>query len=93
MRYTIRRDGAEQELIIQEPLRPEEQLKKLKDEYEKLQDDGQEADALKSLDTQIKQLEKQLSGIRQRYEGNAPQLVYSDILWGLFNSTEFAFNH
>ena len=38
-------------------------------------------------------LERQLAGIRQRYEGNAPQLIYADIFWGLFNSTEFAFNH
>ncbi|HLQ45175.1 MAG TPA: DUF1549 domain-containing protein, partial [Planctomycetaceae bacterium] len=79
--------------VDQQYRRGEDQLKKLKDEYQKLQDDGQEAAALTTLDSQIKQLEKQLSGIRQRYEGNAAQLVYSDVLWGLFNSTEFAFNH
>jgi len=79
--------------VDQQYRRGEDQLKKLKDEYQKLQDDGQEAAALTTLDNQIKQLEKQLSGIRQRYEGNAAQLVYSDVLWGLFNSTEFAFNH
>ena len=79
--------------VDQQYRRGEDQLKKLKDEYQKLQDDGQEAAALTTLDSQIKQLEKQLSGIRLRYEGNAAQLVYSDVLWGLFNSTEFAFNH
>jgi hypothetical protein len=73
--------------------RGDEQLKKLKADYEKLQDDGQEAAALTGLDNQIKQLERQLASIRQRFEGNAVQLVYADILWGLFNSTEFAFNH
>lgn len=73
--------------------RGDEQLKKLKADYKKMQDDGQEASALTGLDNQIKQLERQLASIRQRYEGNASLLVYADILWGLFNSTEFAFNH
>ena len=53
----------------------------------------QEAPALASLEKQIQGLEKQQAGIRQRFEGSAAQLVYADILWGLFNSTEFAFNH
>lgn len=73
--------------------RGDEQLKKLKAELEERQNAGQEAAALAGLDNQIKSLERQLSGIRQRYEGSAEQLVYADILWGLFNSTEFAFNH
>ena len=73
--------------------RGEEQLKKLKADYEKLRNEGQEATSLTTLDNQIKNLERQLASTRQRYEGNATQLVFADILWGLFNSTEFAFNH
>ena len=73
--------------------RAEEQLKRLKADYEKLRDDGQEAAALTNLDNQIRNQERQLASIRQRFEGNATLLVYGDILWGLFNSTEFAFNH
>jgi len=73
--------------------RSEEQLKRMKAELEKLRQDGQEAAALATLETQIQTLERQLSTIRQRYEGNTTLLVYRDILWGLFNSTEFAFNH
>lgn len=45
------------------------------------------------LEKQIRTLESQLAGQRQNYERNAPRVVYGDILWGLFNSTEFAFNH
>ncbi len=73
--------------------RGSDQLKALKAEYQQKRDDGQEEAALTGLDGQIKLLEKQLAGIRQRYEGNATLLVYADIFWGLFNSTEFAFNH
>ena len=73
--------------------RGDEQLKKLKAEYEKLRDEGQEAAALTNLENQIQSLERQLASIRQRLEGNTALLVYGDILWGLFNSTEFAFNH
>lgn len=73
--------------------RGEEQLKKLKADYEKLREDGQEAEALAGQERQIQNLERQLGSIRQRFEGNATLLVYRDILWGIFNSTEFAFNH
>ena len=79
--------------VDQQYRRGEEQVKKLKEDYQQKLDDGQEEASLTTLDTQIKQLERQLAGIRQRYESNAPQLIYADIFWGLFNSTEFAFNH
>jgi hypothetical protein len=73
--------------------RLEDQAKSLKAEYEKLKEDGQEAEALGNLEKQITQTEKQLTEARARQAGNVPQMVYGDILWGLFNSTEFAFNH
>lgn len=73
--------------------RGEEQLKQLKANFEKLKDEGQEGAALTTLETQIQNLERQLATIRQRFDGNATLLVYRDFLWGLFNSTEFAFNH
>ena len=60
---------------------------------EKLKEDGQEAEALGNLEKQITQTEKQLAEARARQAGNVPLMVYGDILWGLFNSTEFAFNH
>ncbi|MFM9962995.1 MAG: DUF1549 domain-containing protein [Planctomycetaceae bacterium] len=73
--------------------RLEDQLKTLKAEYDKLKEDGQEAEALGNLEKQITTTEKQLAESRARQAGNVPQMVYGDILWGLFNSTEFAFNH
>lgn len=73
--------------------RLEEQAKSLKAEYEKLKEDGQEAEALGNLEKQIAQTEKQLAEARARQAGSVPLMVYGDILWGLFNSTEFAFNH
>ena len=73
--------------------RLEDQAKSLKAEYEKLKEDGQEAEALGNLEKQITQTEKQLAEARARQAGNVPLMVYGDILWGLFNSTEFAFNH
>jgi len=73
--------------------RGEEQLKKLKEDLEKLQGDAQNAAAAKNLEAQIQQLEKQLAANRSRFEANVPLLIYNDILWGIFNSTEFAFNH
>ncbi len=73
--------------------RTEEQLKSMKAEYAKLKDDGQEAEALTSLEKQIATAEKQLADSRQRQINSVPLMVYGDILWGLFNSTEFAFNH
>ena len=73
--------------------RLEDQLKGYKAEYDKLKDEGQEADALGTLEKQIATTEKQLAEARQRQAGSVPLMVYGDILWGLFNSTEFAFNH
>jgi hypothetical protein len=34
-----------------------------------------------------------LAASRQRFQGQTHNLIYADILWGLFDSTEFAFNH
>jgi hypothetical protein len=73
--------------------RLEDQAKSLKAEYEKLKEDGQEAEALTNLEKQITQTEKQLAEARARQASNVPQMVYGDVLWGLFNSSEFAFNH
>ena len=73
--------------------RLEDQAKSLKAEYDKLKEEGQEAEALGNLEKQITSTEKQLAEARARQAGNVPLMVYGDILWGLFNSTEFAFNH
>ncbi len=42
---------------------------------------------------QIKAAERQIEAIEDRYKSNASAAVYGDILWSLFNSTEFTFNH
>ncbi|MGV3486867.1 MAG: DUF1549 domain-containing protein [Planctomycetaceae bacterium] len=73
--------------------RMEQRLKSLSEELEEMQDGGQEAEALESLTGQIDSLKRQLGDYEKRYVMSVPQMVYSDILWGLFNSTEFAFNH
>ncbi|HEX3151838.1 MAG TPA: DUF1549 and DUF1553 domain-containing protein [Gemmataceae bacterium] len=70
--------------------RAEERVKTLKADLAKLPKDSKEVPAL---DKQIKKLEQTLLEGRQRFEANAAQTVYGDILWGLFNSTEFTFNH
>jgi len=70
--------------------RNEERLQKLKDDLSKLPNNSKEALVL---DKQIKTLEQQQNAILQRYQASAVQIVYGDILWGLFNSTEFTFNH
>ena len=70
--------------------RNEERLPKLKDDLAKLPKDSKEA---QSLDKTIKNIEQQQTATIQRFEANAAQMVYGDILWGLFNSTEFTFNH
>jgi hypothetical protein len=85
--------AAAQARLDQNYRRGEEQLKTLKADYAKLKDSGGDAAALKRMDNQLQTLDRQLAAIRQRYQGNAAQLVYGDVLWGLFNSTEFAFNH
>ena len=46
-----------------------------------------------SLEKQIQALEKSKADALQRFQANARQIIYADILWGLFNSTEFTFNH
>jgi hypothetical protein len=70
--------------------RADERLQKLKDDFAKLPMGSKEAPAL---DKQIKTLEQQQNATIQRYEANVTQMIYGDILWGLFNSTEFTFNH
>jgi hypothetical protein len=85
--------AAAQARVDQSYRRSEDALAKLKADYERMLADGQEAASLESLQKQIAAQERQLSAIRQRYEGQTANLVYNDILWGLFNSTEFAFNH
>ena len=71
----------------------EEQLKSNKAEYEKLKEEGQEAEALGNLEKEIALNEKRISEILARQTAGVMEMVYGDILWGLFNSTEFAFNH
>jgi hypothetical protein len=73
--------------------RLEDQARSLKAEYEKLKEEGQEPEALGNLEQQIANIEKQMTEARARQASNVPLMVYGDILWGLFNSTEFAFNH
>ncbi len=46
-----------------------------------------------ALGKQVAALEQAQTATRKRYEAAAVQTVYGDILWGLFNSTEFTFNH
>jgi hypothetical protein len=70
--------------------RGEERLQKLRDDLKKLGNNSKEA---VNLNKQLKTLEDQQNAIVQRYQSNAVQMVYGDILWGLFNSTEFTFNH
>ena len=70
--------------------RTEERIKTIKSDLAKLKKDSKEAVALEK---QIKTIEQTLVATRQRYEANATQTIYGDILWGLFNSTEFTFNH
>jgi len=49
--------------------------------------------AAASAQQNIKVLEQTLADAMKRHEASAATLVYADILWGLFNSTEFTFNH
>ncbi len=73
--------------------RAQDLLKTAKAEYQKLKDDGQEADALTTLEKQIANYERTIAEQKQRQLTSVPLMVYGDILWGLFNSTEFGFNH
>ncbi len=70
--------------------RTEERLRAVKDEVAKLPKGGTLPPALVK---QVKALEEVQAAARKRFQTNATQMVYGDILWGLFNSTEFAFNH
>jgi hypothetical protein len=70
--------------------RMEDRLRTLQADLAKLPKGSKEAAAVAK---QIETLETQLTAARKRYEANAPLAIYSDILWGLFNSTEFTFNH
>jgi hypothetical protein len=67
-----------------------DRLQQLKADLAKATAGSKEAAAL---DKQVQTLEQQQSAVLQRYKINATQIVYGDILWGLFNSTEFTFNH
>jgi len=70
--------------------RLEERVAGLKADLKKLPKDSKESI---SLGRQIDAGEKQLFAARQRHEAAVPAMIYGDILWGLFNSTEFTFNH
>ncbi|MBA4191903.1 MAG: cell surface protein [Planctomycetaceae bacterium] len=70
--------------------RNEERLKVLKGELAKLPKGNKEA---ASVAKQLETLEQTQAATRKRMEGTAVVTVYGDILWGLFNSTEFTFNH
>jgi hypothetical protein len=70
--------------------RTEERLRTLKAELAALTKASKPTAAVEK---QIKTVEGMLAGFSSRYEAAAAQTVYADILWGLFNSTEFTFNH
>ncbi|HEY1190378.1 MAG TPA: DUF1549 and DUF1553 domain-containing protein [Gemmata sp.] len=70
--------------------RAEDRLKELKADIAKLPKDSKEAAARAK---QVAALEQSQTATRRRFEANAANTVYGDILWGLFNSTEFTFNH
>ncbi len=67
-----------------------DRLQKLREDLGKLNNGSKEAAALEK---QIKTLDKTQAETLQRFEAAAIKTVYGDILWGLFNSTEFTFNH
>jgi len=66
--------------------RAEERLKGLKADLAKSPKDNK-------LAKQVETLEQSQAATRKRFDGYASQTIYGDILWGLFNSTEFTFNH
>jgi hypothetical protein len=70
--------------------RGEERLARLREDLTKLPAGAKEAATLQK---QIATLEQTQAATVQRYAGGAVAAVYGDILWGLFNSTEFTFNH
>jgi hypothetical protein len=67
-----------------------ERIAKAKEDFKKLSKESKEAIAA---ERQIKVMEQTVQSIQQRYEASAAISVYGDILWSLFNSTEFTFNH
>jgi hypothetical protein len=70
--------------------RKEERLRKLKADLAALPKPSKQA---ASLEKQIGLLEKEKTATLLRFQADATRMVYGDILWGLFNSTEFTFNH
>ncbi len=70
--------------------RSELRVRELKADLAKLPKGSKEAI---SVAKQLETLEGQQAATRKRFEGIAAQTIYGDILWGLFNSTEFTFNH
>jgi uncharacterized protein involved in exopolysaccharide biosynthesis len=70
--------------------RLEERVAGLKADLKKLPKESKDS---VTLGRQIDAAEKQLAAARLRHEANVPAMIYGDILWGLFNSTEFTFNH
>lgn len=72
-------------------------FKRVQDRRQKLRHDlaklPQNSKQVPALEKQLKTLDQQYNSALQRYQANAVQLVYGDILWGLFNSSEFTFNH
>jgi len=68
----------------------EARMIKLKDDLSKLPKGSKEAP---SIEKQLKTVETQHADAIKRFDSIAIQMIYGDILWGLFNSTEFAFNH
>jgi len=70
--------------------RNEARAQQLRDELAKLPKGSKEA---ASTAAQLKTSEAAIATGMQNAQSRAIAMVYGDILWGLFNSTEFAFNH
>jgi hypothetical protein len=70
--------------------RQQERLKQAKADAAKLPKGSRELAAAEKL---IKNMSDNMKATAERYETNAAVTVYGDILWSLFNSTEFTFNH
>ncbi|QEL13418.1 DUF1549 and DUF1553 domain-containing protein [Limnoglobus roseus] len=68
--------------------RQQERLQKLKEDAKKLT--GKD---LAVAEKQIKNLGETVATTQKQYETAAAVTLYGDILWSLFNSTEFTFNH
>ncbi len=70
--------------------RTQDRLETSKADLKKLPKDSKEVVAL---ERSIATLEQAQALALRRIEATAALMVYGDILWGLFNSTEFTFNH